>query len=158
MVALPSLPTEHQVRAAVQTALNDLCKFDHHLLVANASERSLTHSLAVHLGRQFPGYSVDCEYNRDGFDVKRLKLGARSVQSDSLDAVTVFPDIIVHVRGSKQRNLLVLEAKKTSSNEDNTHDLQKLCAFKEELKYMFAAHIIVGMGHDGQCVQSLDWQ
>ena len=36
------------------------------LLEKEAGERALTHRLAVHLEKQFPGWETDCEYDRLG--------------------------------------------------------------------------------------------
>lgn len=150
-------PNEVEVKRAVNTALDALFVEDEHLLSANASERSLSHMLAVHLLSQFPNYQVDCEYNRDGFDVKKLMLKQRSVDDDALDAVTVFPDVIVHRRGQQDDNVLVVEMKKASSSVNHDYDIQKLLAFKEELKYRFAAHVVIGYGKSGQLVREVSW-
>jgi hypothetical protein len=151
-------PTEDEIRSAVSAAIAALCADDRHLLDANASERSMSHMLAVHLISRFPGYEIDCEYNRDGFDVKKLMLSDRSVTVDQLDAVTVFPDIIVHKRGRQDQNLLVLEMKKASSAVAHDHDMEKLSAFKSELKYRFAALVVIGLLKSGQLIQEVKWQ
>lgn len=39
--------------------------------------------------REFPEYDVDCEYNRDGFDVTRLKLSERPTTDDNVEAVAL---------------------------------------------------------------------
>jgi hypothetical protein len=88
----------------------------------------------------FPEWNVDCEYNRDHDDPKRLEIPRRSVSTDDTQATTVFPDIIVHHRGTSQ-NLVVIEMKKTSSHEPDDYDLRKLCAFKQQLGYQFAIFI-----------------
>ncbi|HWI81566.1 hypothetical protein [Ramlibacter sp.] len=149
---------EKAVVAALERATQDVCEHDWHLLHADASERSLTHRLAVHLAGHFPGYHVDCEYNRDGFDVKRLALHERvGIDDDSLDAVTVFPDVIVHVRGRPDRNLLVVEVKKASSRVSDAYDFLKLQAFKRDLGYAYAAHLRIGFGDEGELVARLQW-
>lgn len=151
-------PTEDEVHSAVSAAIATLCTGDRHLLDANVSERSMSHMLAVHLISRFPGYEIDCEYNRDGFDVKKLMLSGRSVTDDQLDAVTVFPDIIVHKRGRQDQNLLVLEMKKASSAVNHDYDIEKLNAFKSELKYRFAAHVVIGLLKSGELIQEVKWQ
>lgn len=151
-------PTEAEVYSAVSAAIATLCADDKHLLEANASERSMSHMLAVHLISKFPGYEIDCEYNRDGFDVKKLMLSDRNVTDDQLDAVTVFPDIIVHKRGRQDQNLLVLEMKKASSSVNHEYDIEKLNAFKNELNYRFAAHVVVGILKSGELIQEVNWQ
>jgi hypothetical protein len=153
-------PPEEAVRAAVRDSLADLIAVDQHLLDADCSERSVTHQLAVHLSRRFPDYNVDCEYNRDGFDVKRLQLSEREVHvgDDALDAVTVFPDVVVHIRGTNDANLLVVEVKKASSTVDHAYDIEKLSAFKAQLHYRYAVHIVIGYRRDGRLVNQQEWQ
>lgn len=154
-------PTEVEVCAAVDSAIDQLIRRDHHLLDADCSERSVTHQLAVYLAAEFPNYNVDCEYNRDGFDVKRLQLGERQVRvaDDELDAVTVFPDIVVHNRGTNQNNLLVIEVKKAVSRAELAeYDCFKLRAFKAELGYVYAAHIVLGYQRNQALARTVAWQ
>jgi hypothetical protein len=154
-------PSQDEVRAALDRVIRQLIQTDHHLLDADCSERSVTHQLAVHLSAEFPHYNVDCEYNRDGFDVKRLQLNERQVRvgDDELDAVTVFPDIVVHRRGSSEHNLLVIEVKKAASRPELTeYDLLKLNAFKAELGYLHAAHIVLGYLRNQDFVSEVAWQ
>lgn len=154
----PVTPIKEEVYAAVEAAIERLCTDDQHLLAADVSERSLSHRLAVHLIHGFPNHDIDCEYNRDGFNVKKLMLNERDVKDDELDAVTVFPDIIVHTRGSQDQNLLVIEMKKASSSVSHEYDIKKLNAFKTELKYHFAAHVVLGFCKNGQLVREVKWQ
>lgn len=146
------------VTAAVNAALDALLAHDAHLIDADTSERSLSHQLAVHLAAHIPGYHIDCEYNRDGFDVKRLALAERKATDEALEAVTVFPDIIVHERGHRGRNLLVVEVKKASSAISDDYDLLKLDAFKSELGYQFALHLRFGLNASGTLVRKLQWR
>ena len=141
----PPRPFHINVCDALQAALVDLCHHDSHLLSAGCSERSVTHWLAIHLMKHFPDLDVDCEYNRDGFDVKKLKLSPESVQTDEVHARTVFPDIIVHKRGRKDWNVLAIEVKKSSSSADFQHDICKLEALKLHMNYSFVAHVVVGL-------------
>jgi hypothetical protein len=69
----------------------------------------MSHRIAIYLEQEMLSYDVDCEYNRDGFDVKRLQLASCPTSADNDEAVTVFPDIIVHRRGNNDHNLLVVE-------------------------------------------------
>ena len=64
---------------------------------------------------------------------------------------SVYPDIIVHKRGSNANNLLVMEIKKSSSNLSREFDIQKLKAytrneFKEDvLKYKYGVLVEIGV-------------
>ena len=146
-----------EVENRVRRAIHSVIKHDVHLLEVGASERSLTHCLAVRLLRQFPGYSIDCEYNRDGFDVKRLALSWRAIRDDDVEAVTVFPDIIVHQRGTNSNNLLVIEVKKGFSSTGHEYDIAKLEAFHRDLGYLHALHLILGMTGSGKNMLQLRW-
>lgn len=147
---------EAEVAVRLNAALKCLCERDLHLLNVDASERSMTHRLAVHLIEQFPDHDIDCEYNRDGFDVKRLELAERAAKDDDVEAVTVFPDIVVHRRGHNDDNLLVIEVKKRGSKISADYDLEKLRAFKAGLAYRHAVHLTIGLD-SGQPTVSIQW-
>jgi Holliday junction resolvase len=76
--------------------------------------------------------------------------------SNDTEAITVFPDIIVHKRGTDE-NLLVIEMKKTTSKKtDTTYDLGKLNAFKSQLGYQFA--IFIKLQTDGKAgIDEIQW-
>lgn len=146
-----------EVERQFRSALDALYERDSRLLMVGSSERSVTHRLAVHLEGAFPDYDVDCEYNRVGPDGNAKRLLAsppRAVRPDDLDAVTVFPDIVVHERGNDENNLLVIEAKKDAGSasqlyqENSAWDRVKLLAYKEQLKYQFAIFLTVPVGPD----------
>ena len=61
---------------------------------------------------------------------------------DTSDAKKVYPDIIVHKRNSNQ-NLVVIEAKKSSSDVKEDWDKAKLRAFKESPYHYLAAFFIL---------------
>lgn len=143
------------VEAALGEALDQLLRADAGLLQADANERSISHRLAGYLETFFPGWNVDCEYNRDRHEPKRLEIRPRQIQSDDTQATTVFPDIIVHRRGTSD-NLVVIEMKKTTSREDDDNDLHKLQAFKEQLGYRFAIFVKVTTGGVSQ-VADVRW-
>ena len=134
-----SMPKE-EVQRRLYAAYNALLKHDRALLELDANERSLTHKLAEHLQVEFPEWNVDCEYNRKGALPKRLTGIKENVSTDDTCGKTVFPDIIVHHRGTTD-NLVVIEAKK-SSTVDGSEDEEKLKAYKGELEYRFAFTVV----------------
>lgn len=141
------MPDNHDkkyVREAVSKALSDFWSIDYLLLKNDANERSITHKFAEHLKNYFPTWNVDCEYNRDGNNIKRLNLEPliKKVNSDDDKGETVYPDIIVHERG-KENNLLVIEAKKDNNStvEAVKLDKFKLSKYKSDLGYKFALFI-----------------
>ena len=99
------------VEERVIRAVNMLFARDADLLRREASEWSVTHRLAVYIEDEFPGWNVDCEFNRQG-------PGADKKRRDTGDGVR--PDIIVHHRGHSEptHNLLVIEVKALASEVD----------------------------------------
>ncbi|MHA7229462.1 hypothetical protein ACVT98_09585 [Vibrio campbellii] len=123
-------------------ALDKLVRDDAYLLEIDANERSISHRLAVYLESEFTEWHIDCEYNRDIEDPKRLNIDPIRTDSTDTQGKTVFPDIIVHARG-QANNLLVIEMKKTSSGVLDDFDHAKLAAFRRELGYQHAAFVKV---------------
>ena len=138
------MTTYLQIKNVIKTSSQELIDKDFFLLKYDVSERAITHRFAIYLENQlkshFPGYQVDCEYNRDG-----IGLGAKIVRmkedSEKLGYKLrkVFPDVIVHKRG-EQSGLIAIEIKKTNQSIDR--DTKKLKAYKEILKYPHAFQII----------------
>ncbi|WP_454677202.1 hypothetical protein [Achromobacter marplatensis] len=139
----------------VARALSELLVNDPDLLSIDANERSITFRFAMYLQQYFTGWTVDCEYNRDGVEPKRL--GHLELYPDSEDdeAKTVFPDVIVHRRQTKE-NLLVLEFKKSTSRVDRQIDLRKLRGYKQQLGYEHALFVEVGTGGEA-IITALEW-
>ena len=143
------------VATLVDTALSRLIDEQPELLDLGVTERNLSHHLAIYIAQLVPEeYDVDVEYNRHGTDTKRLQLRQRQALDRELRATTVFPDILVHKRNTDEKNILVLEMKKPG--EDIEYDELKLRAFREELGYLHAAHIILGRAN-GNIVRTIIW-
>lgn len=140
------------VERRVCRVVERLWEHDKHLLDVDASERSITHHLAIYLQQEFQGWDVDIEYNRDGYDIKRLR-DLRDVPSDA-----VYPDIIVHRRGTNDDNLLVIEVKKRDSR--HGFDETKLGEFTKSLTedglgYRWGLHLILQSNEQEE--PSLKW-
>lgn len=128
-----------RIEEAVNNAIEQLYEKDAYLLKRDVNERSISHKLACYLQQKLEheGWDVDCEYNRHRDDPKRLNLShlhPRSIDIEDIQATTVYPDIIVHKRGTRE-NLLVIEMKKNSTEQGRARDYEKLRAFKRELGY-----------------------
>jgi hypothetical protein len=124
------------VEQRIERAKVKFLQRDSQLFAAEASERSMTHKFATYLNAEFPGFSVDCEYNRDG-DVRKIL----SVPGPgAISARPVYPDIIVHERRSR-KNLLVIEAKKSGQATD--WDRSKLLAFKDDPRFVYAHAVLL---------------
>jgi len=137
--------SEKDVRKCIERAYKMLIEKDGYLLEVDANERSITHCLAIHLESVFPEYNVDCEYNRNGIDPKRLINFKKQIDSDDTCGTTVYPDIIIHHRG-KNSNFIVIEAKKVSNGDDL--DRVKLDIYKKELSYKNAYFVRFPTGKD----------
>ncbi len=145
---LPSLILE-EVPTLVARAVRESLEENVILLQPDVNERSITNKIAEHLQFAFQkyGFDVDCEYNRGGHYPKKLDLPIDSVMSDETEAKTVYPDIIVHRRGTNQ-NLVVIEAKKSTNLEGNL-DTLKLKQFKQKLGYSFCYRLVFEVGNNG---------
>jgi len=135
------------VEAKIHQAINELLAQDSLLLQLDVNERTISHQLAIYIKREFPDWDVDCEYNRNHDDIKRLRLPRERVASDDTFASTVFPDIIIHRRRTDE-NLIVIEMKKSSNPQSPKRDLLKLNAFKNQLGYKYAIFIKFSVGKD----------
>lgn len=148
--------THEDAVALVRSSIDALVKHDLQLFELDVTERAMAHQLARHMSdRVESSLSVDCEYNRHFADPKRLNLRRRDASDREVRATTVFPDIIVHERNTDRRNLLVLELKKPGESVE--YDERKLRAFRHELGYLHAAHVILGAGREGEIIREVRW-
>jgi hypothetical protein len=131
--------TWDEVERRIKAAISDFILIDLYLLEVDAHERTISHRLAMYLQVHFEEWQVDCEYNRADFDTKRLE----SLRDKNDEAATVFPDIIVHERGTN-RNLLVVEMKK--AGREHAWDDAKLRAYQKDLGYEFAVFLTFSTG------------
>lgn len=145
-----------KTRENFSIALENLIERDYQLLQRNLSERSIAHRLALYLTNLFEEFDVDCEYNGDVdseglrkiLDIPREvmeELAVRSINDN--DTYNIFPDIILHQRGSNERNHLVIEIKKTNSYQKlREYDLVKLKAFTNQYNYKLGVYLELETG------------
>lgn len=88
---------------------------------------------------------MDCEYNRDGVDPKRIRHLPLEPQDEDTDAQTAFPDLIVHRRLTSE-NVLVLEVKKSTSARSRVTDFAKLRGYRRTLGFRHALFLELGTG------------
>jgi len=134
---------DEEIIRKVETGISFLLKNDSYLLLHDVSERSITHKLAEYLQQLFPDYNVDCEYNRNinepksimalkfeleekGLLTKKEKL---SKLEEELIGRAVYPDIIIHHRGTNKDNKCIIEVKKSNSSVNKEYDDIKLRAY-----------------------------
>jgi hypothetical protein len=133
----------------VNEAVNNFRQADEYLLTNDACERALVHRFAVWLERFFPEWDVDCEYNLEYFndieDVRKKKanmnmrrLDGRPIDLDEPVDVSVFPDIIIHHRGTGS-NLLAVEVKRSEVEDEIRFDYVKLVSYQNDqrLNYQY---------------------
>jgi hypothetical protein len=123
--------------APVIAAINSLLTNDALLLQIDANERSIAYRLAMYLQAHIPGMHVDCEYNRDGIDPKKIQHLGLYPEDDDTEARTAYPDIIVHKRQTDD-NFLVIELKKSTNSTDRATDFAKLRGYKKNLGFKHA--------------------
>jgi hypothetical protein len=129
----------------VVTALAEFYAHETFLLERDLGERTLTHRLAVHLEQHFPGWNVDCDYNRLGERTLRLPHGT-IVSTDDHFGKSVYPDIVVHQR-EIPNNLLAIEVRKASNHQSPEHDQHKLRALTDPhlwFAYWIGVYLVLG--------------
>lgn len=125
-----------------------LVKAEERPLQSDVHERSVAHRLAVHMEDLFPGWDVDCEYNKHYMLHKTLE-GIKECDKQR-KTNRIFPDIIVHKRtnGSHvEENLLVIEMKR--DDECDLCDKMKLELFTKsdgQYKYQLGLYIDIRGG------------
>src|ERR1700726_195658 len=126
-------------------ALKEFYGHETYIRERDLGERTLTHRLAVHRERQFPGWEVDCDYNRLGERTRRLPHGT-IVSTDDALGKSVYPDIVVHQR-EIPNNLLAIEVRKAANHQPPEHDQHKLCALTDPhlwFAYWIGVYLVLG--------------
>jgi hypothetical protein len=137
-----------EMQAALNKVLGALGEFyarETHLFEKDLGERTLTHRLAVRLEEQFPGWQVDCDYNRLGERTLRLPKGT-VVSTDDPLGKSIYPDIVVHQR-EIPNNLLAVEVRKAANHQPPEHDQHKLRALTDPhlwFAYWIGVYLVLG--------------
>ncbi|PWT87226.1 MAG: hypothetical protein C5B56_10935 [Proteobacteria bacterium] len=113
----------------VVTALREFYAHEGFLFEKDVGERAVTHRFAVHLEKQFPGWAVDCNYDRLGERTLHLPHGTIISTDDHLGK-SIYPDVVVHQR-EIPNNLLAIEIRSASNHTSLEHDQQKLKALTD---------------------------
>lgn len=148
---IPRESIEEKVKIAVQI----LFKNDVYLLKNNVHERSITHKLAEYLQILFPDLNVDCEYNKKGDASEILsKIMRIKDKNNNEKECSVYPDIIIHERHTKN-NLLIIEVKKKISNQKKEWDIKKLQFFTSLQDYHYSFGLFIEF--DGPSISDSKW-
>lgn len=124
----------------IEKACKELYKNDRYLIKHNVNERAVVFRFGIYLQRlisknnYFDNYNLDNEYNRNMDDSKRL--------SDYENGV--YPDLIIHKRGSNEYNLLIIECK-TEWNSDISEDINRIRRFVDtngRFRYKYGLSIL----------------
>lgn len=146
MHALKNKYSELEIKEYISSALETLRDKDSFLIEKDVHERSITHHLAKYLEKYFLDFDIDCEYNKCDDNPKKLSkifddLERQLPLEKKADTHRVYPDIIIHKRGTTN-NLLVIEVKKDNKS-SHENDIDKLKAYKNELGYKYAVHLTI---------------
>ncbi|WP_075572765.1 hypothetical protein [Colibacter massiliensis] len=137
--------TIEDVRTIISLALDELYEKDQYLILNNGneenhlSERSIVSKYSIYINeivkKELPSFNVDTEYNRNINDKKETR-------SRSNGSCT---DLIVHKRGRKDQNLIVMEFKPwwNSKQEDDKKKIEDYCD-EDEYKYKYGVLILLG--------------
>lgn len=140
----------YQIKRRLDIAIETFRVNDNYLLINDVNERSITHRLAIYIENVFgKHFEVDCEYNKNcGHPSERKTMDVlysellryrdcdriRQMNFDDNEMVEryVYPDIVIHKRGENTKNLLIIEVKKSSSQENSDYDKLKLKAYTNQ--------------------------
>lgn len=127
----------------IQNAISSFLERESDLLMVSANERSITFKFGEILQSLFPNWTVDCEYNRDGYDPKIIQVPVENITSDDTKAKTIFPDIIIHHRNlsGMKNNLLIIEAKKDATKSEIGRDCEKIKIIMSQLGYQYGVFL-----------------
>jgi hypothetical protein len=138
----------HSELSRLISSLQEFYMRERFILERDLGERTLTHRLAVQIERHFPGWDVDCNYNRLGDRTMLLPRGT-IVSTDDTLGKSVYPDIVVH-RRSVPKHLLAVEVRKPTNHQPLQHDLHKLMALTDpHLWFAFACGVLLTLGRTG---------
>ena len=129
------------IKRLIEKALDKLYKEDYNSLIClnhekHVGERACVFRFGIYFSqilkreKQFKGYNLDCEYNRNYDDPKRRNNGDLMI-----------PDIILHKRGNNDNNIVVIEFKgwwsDVKSQKDDIYKLKELVDPYGKYKYQY---------------------
>src|SRR3989338_10676499 len=105
---------------------------DSDLLSRENYEVTTSSKLAQYLVFHFPEYQVDCEYNKH-IDERKENEGKN-----------IRPDIVIHKRGTDEKNLVYIEIKTDHNRDDKTHDMDKIKSVtKQDREYRYKLGVFI---------------
>lgn len=139
--------TFEKMREAMRRTIESVKRETPPLNFQLAAERATAHRVAHHMEKEFAGWNVDCEYDRDG-QTKKALMGIKGcVEAKATDEI--IPDIIIHRREAQGRenNLLVVELKKSSADDScDREKLERLTSATGHYQYQFGLYVNIASG------------
>lgn len=142
-MVIPLNKLELSLELLLQTALSMFYHNDSYLLDIKCNERSCVFRFAfyfqtlLNMHKGYREYDLEIEYNRNDSDPKR---------NNSND--NIYPDVILHRRGTKDCNLLVIEFKgywnRNGQNEDY-NKISEMINTNGPLKYKKGYLVLLGL-------------
>lgn len=143
---------DDEIMKMVEMTLDEVYKNEEYIFVNDVCERNLVFHFAryfYHVYEKYNGeknYSIDCEYNRN-----RSSFNERKYKELVYDGKKhkIYPDVILHQRGSNDNNILAIEFKKYNNinNKEREKDFMKLEALTDRklaYKYKLGLFIVLG--------------
>lgn len=141
------------IRILIEKALDKLYNEEYNSLISlnleeHVGERACVFRFGIYFNqilkryKQFKGYNLDCEYNRNCNEPKRNK-----------DGNLIVPDIILHKRGNNDDNFVVIEFKGWWSKESKEKDIIKLNELVDPnclYKYRYGYSIVLNNVEEGE--------
>jgi len=140
-----------KIKKLVENCLEIFMKNDIFLLEVDADERTISHRLAFYLQSEIPEMHVDCEYNREGFEIKKISNPKWAKPRG------IYPDIIVHKRGENPNNILVVEIKKQENREIENDEIKLKEFTSDSYGYHFGLLIIFNTKENSKTRPTLRW-
>ncbi|WP_374030833.1 hypothetical protein [Bdellovibrio bacteriovorus] len=149
--------TKEYIEIVIRKAIEDIENETPRLpLEARIGERAVVGRLALHLTKYFsdPELSVDIEYNIDPVGDRKwldaheeLSKAAKDVKRKVYEdgTIAVIPDVIIHKRGTNEKNLAVIEVKFSDVRaKESSYARLKLTAFTQQpFEYIFGVLVSV---------------
>ncbi|MGO4952334.1 hypothetical protein [Paenibacillus sp. DRB1-1] len=140
-----------EIKGKVNKALLKLYEKDKYLIKNDLNERTIAHKFSNYIQEEFNEFDVDCEYNKNVDEAEGnkniyflkqeyLELNKNFKETVSIDNIeyvrmSIYPDIIIHKRGSNLQNLLIIGIKKSTNREDRNFDFSKLKCYTDTSRH-----------------------
>jgi hypothetical protein len=140
-----------EIQNFVYQSLVDFLSSEISLLKNNVSERTISQNFSNYLKTRFIDFDVDCEYNRHGSNIKTITYPNETKPSP------IYPDIVIHSRGSDTKNIVVIEIKKYGNSEIENDEIKLKKLTSKDFRYALGLLIIFHMKNNFHLKPCLRW-